>query len=59
MSLLVVVVSALAVVLVTKYRHYGVYVTGEEDDKEASILTDPIHVLDRESESYVNLRYPH
>ena len=56
---MVVVLSALVVVLVTKYRHYGVYVTGEEDDKEASILTDPIHVLDRESESYVNLRYPH
>ena len=44
------------VFILFRYRHYGVYKTGEEDDKEESILTDPIHVLDRES--YVNLRYP-
>ena len=45
-------------ILVSRYRHYGVYKTGEEDDKEESILTDPIHVLDRQADSYVSLRYP-
>ena len=39
----------------SRYRHYGVYNTGEKDDRESSILTDPIHVLERESDSYVNL----
>ena len=56
--ILLLVMSILVMIIVSKYRHYGVYNTGEEDDKEECILTDPIHVLDRQLDSYVNLRYP-
>ena len=30
-----------------KYRHYGVYRTGEAVDKEQEVLTNPVTVLDR------------
>jgi len=57
-GILLVVLTIVVVLFVSKYRHYGVYKTGEEDDKESRFLTDPIHNLCRDSESYVNLRYP-
>ena len=56
--LLLVVVVILALILVSRYRHYGVYVTGEEEDKESSVLTDPINILHRDTHSYIDLRYP-
>ena len=54
----VIVLCFFTLFIISKYRHYGVYNTGEKDDKESNILIDPIHILDRESDSYVNLRYP-
>ena len=47
-------------ILPNRYRHYGVYMTHEEDqlvDNE-DVLRNPVVVLDRNSESYINLRYP-
>ena len=35
--------------LQVKYRHYGVYRTGESEDKEQAVLTNPVTVLDRSS----------
>ena len=32
---------------VVKYRHYGVYRTGEAADREQEVLTNPVTVLDR------------
>ena len=55
---LLVVLVILTVILVSRYRHYGVYLTGEEEDKENKILTDPINILGRETNSYIDLRYP-
>ena len=54
----IIVLCFFVLFIISKYRHYGVYNTGEKDDKESNILIDPIHILDRESDSYVNLRYP-
>ena len=43
-----------------RYLHYGVYVTHEEDQlvDDDDVLRNPVVVLDRNSESYINLRYP-
>ena len=57
-TILLVVLIILAIILVSRYRHYGVYLTGEEEDKENKILTDPINILGRETNSYIDLRYP-
>ena len=56
--IVVLVVLVILAILVSRYRHYGVYLTGEEEDKENRILTDPINILGRETNSYINLRYP-
>ena len=55
---LLTVLFIVLVMVVSKYRHYGVYLTGEEEDKENNILTNPVTVLDKNSESYIDLRYP-
>ena len=55
---LLVLIIILVLVVVSRYRHYGVYITGEEEDKESSVLTDPINLLHRETNSYIDLRYP-
>jgi len=46
--------------ITSRYRHYGVYVTHEEDQlvDDDDVLRNPVVVLDRNSESYINLRYP-
>ena len=43
-----------------RYRHYGVYLTHEEDQlvDGDDVLRNPVVVLDKNSESYINLRYP-
>ena len=53
-----------------RYRHYGVYLTHEDDqqlfhanggnsvDDNLDILRNPVIVLDKNAESYINLRYP-
>ena len=51
-----------------RYRHYGVYLTHEDDDQlfhtghevddNLDILRNPVIVLDKNAESYINLRYP-
>ena len=57
-SVLLTVLLIVLVILLSRYRHYGVYHTGEEEDNETNILTNPITVLDKNSESYIDLRYP-
>ena len=44
----------------SRYRHYGVYVTHEEDQlvDGDDVLRNPVIVLDKNSESYINLKYP-
>ena len=52
--------------LVFRYRHYGVYLTHENEDQlfhtgeddDLDILRNPVIVLDKNAESYINLRYP-
>ena len=51
-----------------RYRQYGVYLTHEddqqlfhqtrEDEDNLDILRNPVVVLDKNAESYINLRYP-
>ena len=49
-----------------RYRHYGVYLTHENDQQlfqdgeedSLDILRNPVIVLDKNAESYINLRYP-
>ena len=47
-------------VLYSRYRQYGVYLTHEEDQlvDGDDVLRNPVVVLDKNSESYINLRYP-
>ena len=47
-------------VFYSRYRHYGVYVTHEEDQlvDGDDVLRNPVIVLDKNSESYINLKYP-
>lgn len=49
-----------AIIALAKYRHYGVYLTHEEDQlvDGDDVLRNPVVVLDKNSESYINLRYP-
>ena len=48
------------IVCYSRYRHYGVYVTHEEDQlvDGDDVLRNPVVVLDKNSESYINLKYP-
>ena len=50
----------LILLLFCRYRHYGVYLTHEEDQlvDGDDVLRNPVVVLDKNSESYINLRYP-
>jgi len=56
-SLLLLIVLTIALL---RYRHYGVYVTHEEDQlvDGDDVLRNPVIVLDKNSESYINLKYP-
>ena len=55
-----VLVAAFAAAVVVRYRHYGVYETHEDDQlvDDEDLLRNPVVVLDRNQESYVNLKYP-
>ena len=56
--------------VISRYRYYGVYFTNEDSSADAystghcdiedslDILRNPMVVLEKNSESYVNLRYP-
>ena len=57
-TLLLVIITILGLIILQRYRHYGVYLTGEEEDKESCVLTDPINILHRDNHSYIDLRYP-
>eukprot|EP00095_Tigriopus_kingsejongensis_P000473 maker-scaffold1054_size66621-snap-gene-0.8 protein:Tk00473 transcript:maker-scaffold1054_size66621-snap-gene-0.8-mRNA-1 annotation:"insulin-like growth factor-binding protein complex acid labile chain" len=53
--------TILVIILIIRYRHYGVYMTHEEGhlvDGDDELLRNPVVILDRNSESYVNLKYP-
>ena len=55
-----VLLNVLMNVLISRYRQYGVYLTHEEDQlvDGDDVLRNPVVVLDKNSESYINLRYP-
>lgn len=55
-----VILLIILTVLLLRYRHYGVYVTHEEDQlvDGDDVLRNPVVVLDKNSESYINLKYP-
>lgn len=57
-ALLAAVSLIASLIVLAKYRHYGVYRTGEEEDREVAVLTDPVQVLGTNSESYISLHYP-
>ena len=57
---------SIKIMIFFRYRHYGVYLTHENDqqlfnageDDTLDILRNPVIVLDKNAESYINLRYP-
>ena len=52
-------VTAFAAAVAVRYRHYGVYETHEDDQLvDEEDLRNPVVVLDRNQESYINLKYP-
>ena len=55
-----VLVTAFAAAVAVRYRHYGVYETNEDDQlvDDEDLLRNPVVVLDRNQESYINLKYP-
>ena len=55
-----VLVTAVAAAVAVRYRHYGVYETHEDDTlvDDEDLLRNPVVVLDRNQESYINLKYP-
>ena len=55
-----VLVTAVATAVAVRYRHYGVYETHEDDQlvDDEDLLRNPVVVLDRNQESYINLKYP-
>ena len=55
-----VLVTAFAAAIAVRYRHYGVYETHEDDQlvDDEDLLRNPVVVLDRNQESYINLKYP-
>lgn len=61
LGLATILVLFLLAMVVHRYRHYGAYLTHEEDqlvDVDDQLARNPVVVLDKNSESYINLKYP-